>query len=169
MAGRPRQSPPLGERRPPTPLMHIEYQVSEDDFESAAWLALRKRAIPGAFQFYYGLAFTALWVFLCMMPVIANPTIRNFTKCLLFASFGLAILSCRLLFTRFKFRRQYRNSPLSHLRTTSISTRWAPTSARRNRTRVRVGSCTQDMARAAQPSYSLPEVVGSSSPSPNEN
>jgi hypothetical protein len=97
--------------------MQIEYQITEDDFESAAWLALRKGAIPGTFQFYYGLAFIALWIFLCLAPVLATPNIRSFVDSLLFASFGFAILSWRLLFTKFKFRREYRRSPLLHLRT----------------------------------------------------
>jgi len=97
--------------------MHIEYQISVDDFEAAAWLALRKRSVPGWFRFYYFSGFVMLWVAINFLPMVATRTLRSFIESILGASFGLAMLAFQLLFLKFKFCREYRESTLLHLRT----------------------------------------------------
>ena len=93
--------------------LQIVYQVSQEDFESASWLALRKGPLPKALQFYFRIGFLGLWVSMSVLPVLAKPTIHNLLDSLMFSSFGFAILLGQLFFTRLGFRREFRRSAAS--------------------------------------------------------
>jgi hypothetical protein len=97
--------------------VQIVYRVTQEDFESASWLALHKGPILRALQFYFRIGFIGLWVGVCLIPVFASPTLRNLLEACVFSGFGLALFFWQLFFTRLRFRRAYRRSATLHRHT----------------------------------------------------
>ena len=94
--------------------MHIEYQISEDDFATAAKLAMRKRSKRAAFQIYLFPVFGALLIASAAITAIAK---HNFSGTWPIALWGTALF-CFPLFWSYQFRRVYRKTPLLRNRRT---------------------------------------------------
>jgi YcxB-like protein len=94
--------------------MEIIYQVSEDDFTSSSWLAMRKGSISQSFRFYYFVGFAILFFAMSLIPLFKDRDYASIWGAL----FGLAFFYFVVFSRTAQFRRQYRRSTLLPLRNT---------------------------------------------------
>ncbi len=92
--------------------MHIDYQVSQQDYVSAAILALRKGRITAKIRYYYFCAFVIFWL-VATLSSSRSEGHWNFADIIA----GLSIfpfLAFILWVTHLKFGREFRNNPSLH-------------------------------------------------------
>jgi hypothetical protein len=90
--------------------MHIEYQISEDDFVGAAKLAMRTRSKRSVFTIYALLGFGLLLILGSIVSMIASGSGTAGLAPFLWGSF---LVSMPLLWA-YQFRKQYRKNSLLH-------------------------------------------------------
>lgn len=98
--------------------MHIEYQITEDDFVAAANLAMRKRT------WWFGL-FLYLVIFGAILIIVASAIAVisgvSWTSVISFFLLGVLWLSIPTVIYPLTFRRSFRKTPLLHGTRPSIS------------------------------------------------
>jgi hypothetical protein len=97
--------------------MHIEYQITEDDFASAGRLAVQTKSKFAAIQRYVLVGLGALLVAVGVIGAIAEHTLSGFWPTLIWGSILLAI-AVLYSFYGYQFRRIYRKAPLLRERRT---------------------------------------------------
>jgi hypothetical protein len=90
--------------------MHIEYQISEGDFVSAARLAMRTRSKWSMYSMYALRGFGALLIASSVVPMIKANSVTPGLATLFWGSF----LVCMPLVWNYQFRKQYRKNSLLH-------------------------------------------------------
>jgi len=90
--------------------MHIEYQISEDDFISAAKLAMRKRSRYALVRVYIIRVFGAILLASALVLYILSRQIATVWP---IALWGLLVLCVPILWT-YQFHKQYRKMPMLH-------------------------------------------------------
>jgi len=90
--------------------MHIEYQISEDDFLSAARLAMRTCSKWNTFTMYAIRGFGVLLITFSIVPMVRDHSITPGVASLLWGS----LLVCMPLLRNYQFRKQYRKNSLLH-------------------------------------------------------
>jgi hypothetical protein len=90
--------------------MHIEYQISEDDFLSAARLAMRTRSKWNTFTMYAIRGFGVLLITFSVVPMVRDHSVTPGVASLIWGSF----LVCMPLLRNYQFRTQYRKNSLLH-------------------------------------------------------
>lgn len=89
--------------------MHIDYQISENDFVVAANLAMRKRSWLALFTLYLLPCIGAILVATATVTLIAGTTLSSVLSLLLLGLFWICLPT---VFYPFQFRRSYRKTPL---------------------------------------------------------
>jgi hypothetical protein len=90
--------------------MHIEYQISEDDFISTAKLAIRKRSRYAFVRVYIIRVFGAILIASALVLYILSRQIATVWP---IALWGLLVLCAPILWT-YQFHKQYRKMPMLH-------------------------------------------------------
>ena len=92
--------------------MHIEYEVSQQDYVNAAILAIRKGRISSRLRYYYFCAFTLLWLVTTLSGSRSGGHWNLAT-----IAFGLSIIpfiAAILWISRFKFGREFQKNANLH-------------------------------------------------------
>jgi hypothetical protein len=88
--------------------MRIEYQISEDDFVSAAKLAMRKRSAFAGYRIYIWPVLGAVLILFGAVAAIGKRDVSGLWPVMLWGSILLALP----MLWAFQFRRVYRKSPM---------------------------------------------------------
>jgi hypothetical protein len=107
----------MGKERPSPPLVHIEYQITEDDFAAAGRLAVQTKSRFAAGQRYI---LAILSVLLISSGVIVAITAQSLAGLWAPLIWGTILLGIAVLYGYYgyQFRRIYRKSPLLRERRT---------------------------------------------------
>jgi hypothetical protein len=94
--------------------MHVEYQISEDDYVSAGQLFLKTRRRS---SFYRRFVVPALWSVIIVSTIITVSVSEDWTAGLIICLVLLLVLVqlCRILIP-WQLRRTYRKAPIYHVR-----------------------------------------------------